>query len=192
MSGTAAPHHAETRLTSDDSLCLCSSYSRTNPASVAHAGSDRNPSHGLVLADHVIPARRPVLFIQCCCHRWPRSRMYQHRGSIFDCRLRFTLKRQPEYPRLLSTSVRIWTLYACASAMQAVSCKFIRCFFAVSCGLAMGLPLTSRCRTAPPPYLYHTPPHTKIWGKSESEEQDSISVVPSAVLHSDTDPHIDD
>ena len=103
------------------------------------ASRDRlSASHGLVLADHVIPALRPVLFIQCCCHRcllhrWPRSRMLMHRGSIFDCRLRFTPKRQPEYPRMLSTSGRIWTLYTCASALQVVSCKFIRCFSGVSC-----------------------------------------------------------
>ena len=50
------------------------------------------------------------------------------------------------------------TLYACASAMQVVSCKFILCFFAVSRGFVMRIPFTSRCRYEPTLRdVYHAP-----------------------------------
>ena len=65
-------------------------------------------------------------------NRWPRSRMYEHRGSILICLVRFTTKRQPEYLMLLSTSGRIWTtVRSCigiASDLTQVYPMFLRCF----------------------------------------------------------------
>ncbi len=102
--------------------------------------------------------------------------MLKHRGSIFDCRLRFTLKHQPEYPRMLSTSVRIWTLYACASAMQVVSYKFIVFFSLVSGSFAIRILFTSRYRCELPLRdLYHTPgSHMRGCGLSRSSTSLSL------------------